>query len=368
MMRWVFLFGLLAALAACADRSFAPLRPDASGVGTPYEIFVATQRAADDRGWFGPERATDLSYARLNVVVPPAHIPGRISNGLANPDPQRDFTISSKQDFAGAASFHRSLSQSLAALPPDQREVMLYVHGYNNTFFDGLFRATQMKHDYATPGVTLHYSWPSAASPLGYTYDRDSVLLSRDGLEQVLRDIRQAGAQRVVLIGHSLGAMLVMETLRQIEIRTPGWSTSALGGVILISPDLDVELFKTQATRFETLPEPFAIFVSSRDRALQLSARINGASARLGNLTDASELGDYPVTLIDVSQFSDGDGARHFTIGTSPVLIALLRQSDSLNRAFQRDSAGRADLLAGTVLTVRNATQLILSPQMLRQN
>lgn len=367
-MRWLLVLTFVVTLSGCADRGFTPLSPQAAGIGTAHHIYVATHRKPDDAGWYSDERASDLSYTKLQVVVPPTHVPGRISYGYTNPDPRTDFTISSKQDYATPAPFHADIAKTLAALPPDQREVLLYVHGYNNSFFDGVFRAAQMEHDYDLPGVTMHYSWPSAASPLGYTYDRDSVLFSRDGLEKVLRDLRAAGAHRIVVVGHSLGTMLVMESLRQIEIRTPGWSDDALAGVVLVSPDLDVDLFKTQADRFATLPEPFAIFVSRRDRALMLSARINGDAERLGSLTDPTRLAEYPVSIIDVSSFSDGDGARHFTLGSSPLLIGLLSQSEDLNSAFQRDTAGKSGLLPGTVLTVRNATQLILSPALALAN
>lgn len=367
-MRWLLILSVIVTVSGCADRGFTPLKPQAAAVGTPHPIFVATHRKPDDLGWYSAERASELSYTKLQVVVPPTHVPGQISYGYANPDPRTDFTIATKQDYAKAAPFHADIAATLAALPPKQREVLLYVHGYNNSFFDGVYRAAQMKHDFDLPGVTMHFSWPSAASPLGYTYDRDSVLFARDGLEKVLRDLRAAGAQRIVLVGHSLGTMLVMESLRQIEIRTPGWSDSALAGVVLVSPDLDVDLFKTQADRFAALPEPFAIFVSRRDRALMLSARINGDAERLGSLSDPSRLAEYPVSLIDVSSFADGDGARHFTLGSSPLLIGLLSQSADLNSAFQRDTAGKSGLLPGTVLTVRNATQLILSPALALQN
>ena len=97
--------------------------------------------------------------------------------------------------------------------------------------------------------------------------------------------------------------MLTIETLRQIEIANSGWSKRHLDGVILIAPDLDIEVFQSQMARFNSLPAPFAIFVSSRDRALQLSARINGSAVRLGSLEAVEKLGQYPVTIIDVSAF-----------------------------------------------------------------
>jgi esterase/lipase superfamily enzyme len=366
-MRRGFVFIAVLFIAACVDRGMTVVVPQALEVGTIRDVHVATLRAPSENGWFGRDRSETLSFATLSVSVPPNRQPGRVNPGFANPDPLQDFTIAARQDMDSDSSFVARVRRALRDKPPNEREITLFVHGYNNSFLDGVYRMAQLYHDLELPGVPVHYSWPSAANPLGYTYDRDSVLFARDGLEATLRDMQRAGARRIILVGHSLGTMLVMETLRQIEIRDPGWSDDALGGVVLISPDLDVELFEMQARRISTLPEPFAIFVNTRDRALALSARLNGRTNRLGNLTDPSALAELPVTLVDVTAFAEG-GLQHFTLGNSPLLIQILGQSAQLDETFQTDRAGRSGLLPGTVLTVQNATQLILSPQLALQN
>ena len=166
-MRWLLILTVIVTVSGCADRGFTPLTPQAAAVGTPHPIYVATHRKPDDLGWYSAERASELSYTKLQVFVPPTHVPGQISYGYADPDPRTDFTIATKQDYAKAVPFHADIAATLAALPPKQREVLLYIHGYNNSFFDGVFRTAQMKHDFDLPGVTMHFSCPSAASPLG---------------------------------------------------------------------------------------------------------------------------------------------------------------------------------------------------------
>ncbi|WP_175545358.1 alpha/beta hydrolase [Thalassovita taeanensis] len=340
--------------------------PEAAELGTVVRTYVASLRAPTDEGWFGPERSETLSFAAVDVAIPPNHVDGKIRVNHRRADPSREFTVTGRQNYGDDGAFRRAISTALKAQSANERDVFIYVHGYNNSFLDGLFRTAQIKHDFDLPGLAVHYSWPSMANPLAYTYDRDSVLFARDGLEHMLKEVAAAGPRRIVLVGHSLGTMLVMETLRQIEIATPGWSDRVLGGVVLISPDLDVEVFKTQAHRMRHLPQPFAIFVSSRDRALQLSGRINGDGQRLGALTDASVLEELPVMLVDVSEFSAQEGGtRHFTVGTSPLLISLLSDSGALSDTFQSDQAGKSGLLPGTVITAKNATQLILSPLLL---
>lgn len=358
------IFAMVLALAGCADRGVTVLRPDAQGVGTLHRVHVATTRAPDESGWFGSDRSEARRFLTLDVSIPPSHKAGRIDAGYASPDPARNIVMVARRDMADAKAFRSDLTRAITARPRGDREVVLYVHGYNNSFLDGVYRTAQLMHDFALPGTAAHFAWASAAHPLGYTYDRDSLLIARDALEQTLRDIRAAGATRIVLVAHSLGTMLTMETLRQIEIADPGWSKRHLGGVVLISPDLDVELFRTQMLRLGAVPQPFAIFVSQKDRVLALSSLINGVGNRLGNLRDPTQVADFPVTVLDVTQFA-GTVDGHFTAGTSPALIGILTRSTEIDAAFQFDRAGQAGLLSGTVLTVRRATTVILSPDLL---
>lgn len=360
------LFLVIFLVAACSDRTLVQVDPQAVRIGTPYKAYVATLRARTPAGWFGGDRAKTLDFVDVDVSVPPSHIGGKIRYKPKILAPDRYFTIAGRTDYRSGFAFDGAVRQALMRQKPGQRDVLLYVHGYNNSFADGVFRTVQLMHDFKLPGVPVHFSWPSAAHPLGYTYDRDSVLYARDALEQLLRQLSTTGADRIIVIGHSLGSMLVMETLRQVEIRNPGWSRSHLGGVVLVSPDLDVDVFKQQSTRFAGLPQPFIIFVSEGDRALQLSSQINGDKKRLGLLADPTDLADLPVTVVDVSEFAKTSDDRHFTVGTSPLLIELLRNSEAFSGTFNRDAGGRTGLLPGTAITVQSATKIILSPLLLQ--
>lgn len=329
--------------------------PDAAKIGTERQVFVGTDRIREPDGTFGPYRSKKLTYLDIKVSVPPKHVPGTIEFPKGTPDPTTDFLITAMDEFDGEPSFQRSLSKALRALPPAQRETVVYVHGFNNTMADGVFRTAQLVNDFDLPGVAVHYSWPSAANPLGYGYDRDSALIARDGLEELLRNIRASGSKRTLVIAHSMGALLTMEVLRQLSP-----DTSLVDGVFMISPDIDIEVFESQARRIKKLPAPFVIFVSKYDRALALSARLTGQKDRLGTLTDPTRLRDLAVTLIDVSAFSSGGKVNHFVTGTSPVLIQILSRLAEVDASFKGDYAGRTGLFPGTVLTVQNATQIIM--------
>ena len=348
-------------LVACAPRGSIAVDTEAASVGKSYPVFYSTSRRADPVRQFGSRRSQNVAFGRLDVSVPPEHKTGAIEISGSNPDPLRHFIATQDTKFFGADDFSVALRKELRSRPFSERLVVVYVHGFNNNFAEGIYRLAQISHDFNLPEVTVHYSWPSAGHPLGYGYDRDSVLFARDGLEELLHAVQNAGADKILLMGHSLGALLAMETLRQMAISDSSVLRRTLGGVVLISPDIDVEVFHQQAIRIGKLPQPFVIFASEKDRALRLSARLTGQPNRLGTLTDASAISDLDVTVFDVTNFSTGiDG--HFTAASSPALIRILSLLPTIESSFRNDRAGRLDLLQGTVLTVQNATQVVLSP------
>lgn len=325
-------------------------------------VFVATTRTEDPRlGFPGAGRDTALHFGRYDVAIPPAHTLGQLrrTRGSLPLDPEREFSLTGMETL-DAPGFRAQVAGALARQTRRQREAVIFVHGFNTDFAGGIYRVAQLGHDLMLPEATLHYSWPSAGHPLAYAHDRDSALFARDGLEAMLNETLAAGAERVILVGHSMGAHLLMETLRQIALRGDGRLMGRIGGVILISPDIDVELFRSQALSIGTLPRPFMIVTSRRDRILRLSARLTGQHSRLGNLDDPAQIEGLGVTLFDVSAFSTGTG--HFDVANSPALIQLLDQVGAVDAALGNDDSGRLPLLPATILTLQNTTQIILEP------
>lgn len=349
---------ILMVLISCSPRGQLALAPEGARLGAITPVFVATTRDVKD-GAFDTGRSESVRFARYDVSVPPQRKLGEINwppRG-AKPNPAKHFVTAKQVLFAGEPDFRRDLSESLAA---NGGEAVIFVHGYNTNFSEGLYRIAQFAHDLELPGTVVHYAWPSAAIPLGYVYDRDSSLFARDGLEALIREVKASGAKRILLVAHSMGASLTMEALRQAAIRGDKGSLAAIGGVILISPDIDVDVFRAQARAIGKLPQPFVIFGSDRDRFLRLSAQLTGQAERLGSLSDVSRVADLEVTLLDVSQFAEGAG--HFTLGDSPALILLLDRIGDLEGAFEKDRIARLGLVSGVVLTVQDATQVILRP------
>ena len=350
---------ILTLLIACTPRGVVTLDPQAARVGQVEKVFIATTRKQEQDGSFGSERSERVNFARYDVSVPPNRTLGEINwpprHGRA--DPRKHFLTTDEIVYQAGAPFQADLRAQLAA---KGGEAVIFIHGYNNNFAEGVYRVAQFAHDLQLPGAVVHYAWPSAAQPLGYVYDRDSALFARDGLEALINEVAEAGATRILVVAHSMGASLTMESLRQMAIRGDQRALDRLSGVILISPDIDVDVFRATAHAMGELPQPFVIFGSDRDKFLRISAGLTGQAERLGSLSDVSKVADLNVTFLDVSNFAEGAG--HFTMGDSPALLLLLSRLGEVEGAFERDRVSRVGLVSGVVLTVQNATQIVLSP------
>lgn len=345
-------------LPSCAENRNLAMLPPGAATGEAVSVFVATNRKDISE----PEqsvRSPEVRRLRVDVRVPPKHAIGTLGLPRGTIDPDTDFLAQAAVEYPSASRFEQDIRTRLMAMPPERREITLYVHGYNNTFAKGVLRLAQLHHDLEQEGVLAHFSWPSAGSALGYGYDRDSVLYSRDALVSFLKSLSNTNT-RILLVGHSMGAQLSMEALRQIEIASPGWGKRHLGGVILLSPDIDVDVFRSQVATISELPQPFVIFVSDQDHALALSSLILRDAGRLGEITDPADIADLDITLVDVSDFASGIG--HFNIGTSPALIRMLQRLGDVESSFRGEGLNTATLPEGVVLTVQNVTAIILSP------
>lgn len=110
------------------------------------------------------------------------------------------------------------------------------------------------------------------------------MIHARDQLEKVLTDLARHQGGKIFLVGHSMGSLLVVETLRQMSLDGNHALNGGLSGVTLLSPDIDVQVFKRLLERIKPVPQPFLIFISHRDHVLRLAAQLTGQLAPVEDL------------------------------------------------------------------------------------
>lgn len=298
----------------------------ASDIAATHEIFVATtrQRATKDpRQVYDGDRSLTTSFARVDVTVPKSHQVGAIerAKGSANSNPAKDFTAKDVTFYEGAPQFAKAVGADIA-MRGDR--ALVFVHGFNNGFDDGIYRLTQIAHDTKYSGTPVLFSWASSGKTTGYIYDKESANAARDDLEATLRMLAKTKVKSIDIIAHSMGTWVTMEALRQLAITDDRDLDGKLGYVILASPDIDVDVFKKQMIRYGKPDKPFAILLSADDRALKLSSLISGDKPRVGDYGNAADLASYGVSVVDLSQAKGGDRLNHAKFADNPMLVQLL--------------------------------------------
>lgn len=315
------------ALAGCSalpgliDRS-----PQAASGGATERIFVATVRSTEGITAIKAERSDGLTFAAFGVSVPPTHEPGRTpQQSSVVPNPIRDFMLAGQDNFTSADGFGKAVSSFASSHYGDPSEAIVFVHGFNTSFVDGIYQLAQIGADIETPASMVLYSWPSNDRIIDYLHDLDSVSFARDGLERLLNDLAASGVKRITLVGYSMGAALAVETLRQMKLVGSQRFFSKLGGVVLLSPDMDIDVFRADAERMGGLPQPFVIYSAPRDPALRvLSTYFTAQKPRLGSLPDPSVLAGLDLTYVDVSNVPHYKQPGHLPIATAPSMIAAI--------------------------------------------
>ncbi len=310
------------------------LNPVAVPPGTDLEsIYVATTRAKpanDPVEMFDGNRSKVVQYAHLIVSIPPNHKPGEIEWPRSVPgDPTANF-VTAQREYLLPDAFVADVRKAIASRPPKDRDILVFIHGYNTRFEEAVYRLAQIVHDSGFKGVPVLFTWPSRGALLAYPYDRESAVFSRDYLESTLRELaRKSGASRIDVLAHSMGNFLFMETLRQAVIRGDGRFGGKLGQVMLAAPDIDIDVFKRQMSVIAPLHIPITVFVSRDDKALNISKMVWQSDARAGSLvvTDPETLEkmkEANITSIDLSDVKSDDSLNHGKFASSPDVVKLI--------------------------------------------
>ena len=178
-------------------------------------IFVATTRGVDTQGQFiaepGPTRFLVLS------------------NNATDYDPNsRSETGENWRDLIAAAA-KRPKPNVVSGMSGD---VLIFVHGYNNTTAEILQRTSLLLSSLEAQGwkgVVVAFDWPSDNHTLNYLEDRhDASAVAGRLVQEVLPLLVQAQAEKdakdqpvctinVHLLGHSTGAFVIMEAFSFAE-------------------------------------------------------------------------------------------------------------------------------------------------------
>ena len=132
---------------------------------------------------------------------------------MAARDPAQFFLLE-KTTAVAADAFQKSMA--------GPNDVLVFVHGFDNTFDDAVLRVAQLQYDLQFPGHAIAFCWPSQGSESvdAYKADADQAESSAAALADLLRTLLAATAAggdskppQIHLIAHSMGNRILLNAM-----------------------------------------------------------------------------------------------------------------------------------------------------------
>ncbi|QBF30938.1 alpha/beta hydrolase [Thalassococcus sp. S3] len=291
-----------------------------------------------------------LLWGQADVSIPTIHTrgeletPGWLERKIFGMDPARHIVLQDVligTEDAVLSALRTELANTSA------NAVLLYVHGYSTTFEKAARRMAQMKHDLEFDGPAVFFSWPSKGATAAYPHDSNMVRVTQPRMKEVLAKLSNQGADRVVVIAHSMGTQILSYALTDL-IREDPEAAARIRTVILAAPDIDARVFTEQlAPAFRALPEPVTLYASSNDTALKASRRFNGYD-RIGDASEVLQALEGIVVIDASNVISDFFGHVYFAENTS-ILSDIYRKVNLGLSADKREGLVQIDTETGAI-------------------
>jgi esterase/lipase superfamily enzyme len=299
--------------------------------GKPLDVvrvFYATNRApakpVKQRPYYlnEPDSGEDYSTGFCYVRIPPNHKLGELETAstyqvLLVSDPGTDIRIMNLEEVEHKKFF--DAIRDKASGTPD-KQVLVFIHGFNVSFDDAARRAAQLSYDLAFPGATVLFSWPShnSASESAFKDDQERADASAVILKRFLEDVSaQTGAASIHLIAHSLGNRVLTQALQMLASNP---SPPRFRNTIMVAPAIDAATLKRISGRIHLTSSRLTLYTSTKDLALQASEIIGGLKPAGNHIVLAPDLEtiDASAAPTELTAFS------HSYYADSPIVLADL--------------------------------------------
>ncbi len=325
---------------------------------------------------YGSERSRTMSFGSINIRIEPdssepmgemkldgIHEIGRFPEVpypavvTASGYSRAPGVVAAHED--AVASLQGEIRRRLAKT--ERKEVVVFIHGYNNTFNDAANATGSICRLLGRDFVCVVLTWPAGGSRgafLGYNVDRESGEFAVADMRKAIRAIGQTeGVRAVDIIAHSRGTDVLASAFRELSVeayvsRFSNTESLKVRNIVLFAPDIDIDVAATKI--FDVFSDPdvpygakknpnasinqgsfhLTIYSSPGDQALGLSSSIFGSRLRLGQLDlsgpEARALRADPGHLVDLIEVDENTGAfGHGYFLSNPAvrsdLAALIR-------------------------------------------
>lgn len=271
---------------------------------------------------YGAARGGRLEIGRATVSFPDGqhhdalvhearHVPSANANDTAPPAAANETLAPA--DFLLAAADGAPRSQRF------EGQALLYVHGMSMSFDAAASAAARIAEALAFDGPVLLYSWPSGSEVASYSYDSASAAEAVSYLREFLDMSREVAPRGLNIVAAGMGGELVLKSLGIVTAASAGFPA---GEIVLLAPDMDADGLKTSIGRVKGSVRGVTVYVTGKDRTLEIARRYFGGKPRAGEVAGAQTL---VIAGADTIEFPVVEGDR-LEAGLDGPLGADLRQ------------------------------------------
>lgn len=201
-----------------------------------------------------------------------------------------------------------------------QRDVLLFVHGFNVDFESSLIRAAQLGMDMPFNGAIVAYSWPTQGGVLNYEVDESvnaaSVAPFAEFLARLRREIPSDAKLKIVV--HSMGNRIVLKGIQELPIDAD--SVKPVSALCLCAPDVGRSDYESWIPEVIRRCERVVLYANESDGALILSNHMH-LDQRTGDAATPAVFSG--VELIDCSRVDLSFLGHSYFSGNPSVLADL---------------------------------------------
>ncbi len=217
-----------------------------------------------------------VKYIICNVNVPREHKIGALDTIKDN--------IKEKDIYFYSSSFQEIDKKYFFDNLKDQKEILIFVHGFNVEFEESIYRIAQIHYDLKFQGISIVYSWPAGPKEgflsnllindtysINQNHAKISVPIFKEFIKELLLKINKDS--KIYLIVHSMGHQIVIPSL--VEIVKENTFNKKFKDIIFNAPDYPIQDFIENSKYLKQIANRITIYCSPKDNALVASETVN---------------------------------------------------------------------------------------------
>jgi esterase/lipase superfamily enzyme len=306
-----------------------------------YVVWYGTNRRPHDPSdiskGYSSVRDTAMHYGSCRVFVPESHKIGSIGSPwwkrllTMTDDRLRLLAITEVKQSA----YWSEVAAHLADIEANERNALIFIHGYNVSFENAALRSAQIGLDLSIKGAMAFFSWPSHGSLRGYPADAATIEASEGVIEDFMTEFAdRSGANAVHVIAHSMGNRGVLRAVNEIARKAERRSGKPFAQIMLAAADVDADTFRRLSAAYVEVASRTTLYVSTRDLAVGASHWLY-SSPRAGLMPPTlvlPEIDTINVTNVDLTML--GHGYIASARGVLEDMHALIKHGEPPDKRF----------------------------------